>query len=135
MFDTIPVDVEETLENNDLLVYSTRITLSKHGPVLHIGAMFPYVKNRWEPLDEEENRELRMDVKKELRKLGYRAKVRSFAHPRSGERDVNDFRIKVLLQEGEDIDQEIVDRLRKIKRQLRRAKKRAAQRARLSGQL
>jgi hypothetical protein len=143
VFETIiPADVVELMENNDLLIYSYCIRLTKSGPVLHIGAMFPYQKNKWEPLDVEENKELRADVKKGLRKLGYKAKMRSFVFPynrvkdkRSGKRDINDFRLKVLLRVGKDIEAERVKKLEKVRRLVRREEKRAARRARLASQL
>lgn len=131
----IPASVMDTIENNDLLIYSYGLRLSKHGPVLHIGAQFPHQKNKWDPLDAEENRDLRMDVKKELRKLGYKSKVRSFVHPKTREKDVNDFRIRVLLRVGRDIDRELVEKLKEVRRQARRAKKRAARHARLGSRL
>lgn len=135
MFEIIPASVVDTLENNDLLIYSYGVRLSKHGPVLHIGAMFPHRRNKWEPLDAKENRDLRIDVKKELRKLGYKSKVRSFVHPHTGEKDVNDFRVKVLLRVGRDIKRKLVEKLKELRRQARRAKKRAARHARLGDQL
>ena len=134
MFDAIPVSVANILENNDLSAYSVGVRVSKHGPVLQIGAMFPYERYKWEPLDAEENKELRKDVKAQLLAAGYKSKVRSFVHPDIGV-DVNDFRIRVLLRVGIDIDSEIVDKLKEIRRRLRRAKKRLAKRRRLSTQL
>ena len=133
MFERIPSKVLDVLEN-DLLAYSVKVEVLKRGPVLHVGAMFPFKKNRWEPLDAEENRELRIDVKKELARLGYKSKVRSFVYPDTGEKDVNDFRLKILLKKG-DLDPEVIVTLRKVKANLRRAKKQAAQRARLADQL
>lgn len=135
MFDAIPASVMDTLDNNDLLTYSCGVKLSKHGPILHIGAMFPHQKNKWEPLDAEENRDLRIDVKKELRALGFRVKVRSFVCPFTGKRDVNDFRIRILLRVDRDIKQEVVEKLKECRRARRRAKKQAILRSRLSTQL
>lgn len=123
------------MENNDLHEYSQQVVPSKQGPVLHVGAHFPYSKHRWEPLSEQENKELRIDVKKELRKLGYKAKIRSFKNPYSGEKDINDFRIQVLLEVGKDIDELAYEKIKLGRRKLRRAKKQHAQRERLSDQL
>lgn len=134
MFERIPAKVLDVLENNDLLVYSCMLKLSKSGPVLHVGAMFPYRKNRWEPLDDEENRELRIDVKKELARLGWKSKVRSFVDPQTGEKDINDFRIRILLRKR-DVEPEVLAALKKVRSDLRRAKKQARLRARLAGQL
>lgn len=133
MFEQIPSNIVDVLDNNDLLIYSYVIRLSKHGPVLHIGAMFPYQKNRWEPLDAEENRDLRIDVKKELKRQGYQSKVRSFVHGTF--KDINDFRLKILLKKGRDIEKEEVQRLKLIRRRTRKAKKEAEKRRRLGSQL
>lgn len=132
MFETIPAVVMTVLENNDLLVYASSVRPSKHGAVLHVGAMFPHAKNKWDPLDAEENADLRADVTKQLRKLGYKAKVRSFVFPDTGDKDVNDFLIKVLLHVGEDVTKKFVAKLKRIGAKARKARKLVAKRERLA---
>ena len=138
MFEEIPETIQEILTNNDLLVYSMQIVPSKQGPVLRLGAHFPHAKFSWEPLDQEENVSLRKDVKKELRKQGYQAKVKSFVNPYTREKDINDFRLRILLQEG-DVDEVHYEKIKlahlRARREKRRASERQYQHERLSGQL
>jgi len=135
MFEKIPAVVVETLENNDLLIYSCRIKMSKRGPVLHTGAMFPYMKNKWPKMSKEESEELIADVKKELRKLGYRVAMKMFTHPDTDKTYFNDFRVKVILEEGRDLTPEYISTMVRATKRARRAQKRAAQYAKLSTRL
>ncbi len=104
----IPATVEWVVERAGLQLYSARITPAKGGPLLHVGANYPYTRERVEPLTDEESNALRKRIKKELLKSGYKSKVRPFIH--DDDVDYNDFRLKVILK-AKDVDPEWYARL------------------------
>jgi len=114
-----PAQVEYVLEKGGLVLYSSKITPARGGPLLHLGAHYAHLKEGWEPLSKEESTTLLRWITSTLERNGYKVRGSVFSH--NGEEDVNDFRFKILLK-PEDIDPELYER---IKEALRGRKTRA----------
>jgi hypothetical protein len=99
------------VEKAGLQLYSARITPAKGGPLLHLGANYPHSREGVEPLTEEESDALRLRIKQDLLKSGYKSKVLPFVY--NDDADYNDFRLRVLLRE-KDVDMEKYRAIRKL---------------------
>jgi len=129
----IPQTVRVILTNNDLMPYSTQVKLTKSGCVLRMSCMFPYLRFKWEPLDEEESVDMVRDVRKELKKKGYRSKVRRKVEF-DGTKNLNVFEFRILLKEG-DLPHNFISSLEILKKEERIRSKSPKKRYRLSDQL
>lgn len=99
----MPATVEWVVEEVGLQLYSAGIVPAKGGPVLRMGANYPYKREDVEPLTEEESDALRKRLKESLLKKGYKSKVLPFSYKET--LDFNDFRLKVILK-AKDINPE-----------------------------
>lgn len=100
--DPVPLKIEKALEKEGLSIYSAGISPAKGGPVLNLGACFYHQKLGYEPLTEEESRDVRKNIKARLLRLEYKSKSKHFVY--HDFEDFNDFKIRVLLKET-DVDQ------------------------------
>lgn len=97
----VPTTIEWMIQEAGLFLYSAGLSPVKGGPLLSLGANYPFHRRGEDPLTDEESNKLRKQLKEKLGQKGYKSKIRPFVHDEDV--DYNDFRFKIILK-AKDVD-------------------------------